>query len=668
VGRDPRQRRRPLRPPSVRDLSRYQLWYGRDECPPHARQLRAGSLEALFEGSDLRYVRLGSVEVVRRLYVAVRDDNWNTIPPEVTSVAFDGTREAFQVRLEARQCTEVIDFRWRAEFRGGRSGTLECSIEGVAHTDFHFNRIGFCLLHPVGVAAGRPYRARTPDDWVGGVLPHAIAPQPIEDGVARPLIPSFDRLEMELVDGLWAQFEFEGDLFETEDQRNWTDASFKTYSTPIALGFPHRARAGQRIAQHVTISTFGRPRRPPPRSTTPSRISLGTGLGLRLPALGLGQASHGGDLSRHEIELLRRLGLDYLRSDLQLDSESYESELERALVASTALGTGLELAVVLGGAPEDELGAFAGRLARSRARVASILVFHRGELVTSGDWVRLARRHLARVAPAVRWVGGTNAYFAELNRARPAVDAMDAIAYPITPQVHAFDERSLVETLEAQGETVRSAHAFCAGLPIVVSPVTLRPRFNPHAVGPEAAPLPGELPTQVDPRQASLFGAVWTVGSVKYLSESGAASVTYYETTGWRGVMETDSGSPLPELFPSSPGAPFPLYHVFRDLGEWKRGELISARSSNPLALCALAVRVRGSLHVLVANLRPESQRCTVGPVSLARASVRALDEASYASAVDSPSVFRETSELVHLPRTELELELGPYALTRIDL
>jgi len=26
-----------------------------------------------------------------------------------------------------------------------------------------------------------------------------------------------------------------------EDQRNWTDASFKTYSTPLALGFPHRS-------------------------------------------------------------------------------------------------------------------------------------------------------------------------------------------------------------------------------------------------------------------------------------------------------------------------------------------------------------------------------------------------------------------------------------------
>ncbi len=39
-----------------------------------------------------------------------------------------------------------------------------------------------------------------------------------------------------------------------------------------------------------------------------------------------------------------------------------------------------------------------------------------------------------------------------------------------------------METLEAQAETVESAHALAAGGPVVVSPVTLRRRFNDHAV------------------------------------------------------------------------------------------------------------------------------------------------------------------------------------------
>ena len=78
----------------------------------------------------------------------------------------------------------------------------------------------------------------------------------------------------------------------------------------------------------------------------------------------------------------------------------------------------------------------------------------------------------------------------------------------------------------------------------MVSPVTLKPRFNANATEPEAVNTPRELPVSVDPRQMSLFAAAWTLGSIKYLAESGASSVTYYETTGWRGVMETEAGSP----------------------------------------------------------------------------------------------------------------------------
>ena len=37
----------------------------------------------------------------------------------------------------------------------------------------------------------------------------------------------------------------EGDTFEMEDQRNWTDASYKTYVRPLALPWPYTLRAGE---------------------------------------------------------------------------------------------------------------------------------------------------------------------------------------------------------------------------------------------------------------------------------------------------------------------------------------------------------------------------------------------------------------------------------------
>ena len=94
-------------------------------------------------------------------------------------------------------------------------------------------------------------------------------------------------------------------------------------------------------------------------------------------------------------------------------------------------------------------------------------------------WFELAERHL--IPNGLRVATGTNAYFAELNRQRPPRGAV--ACYSINPQVHTFDDLSLVETLEAQPATVESALQFC-DRDLIVSPITLRPRFNPNATDP----------------------------------------------------------------------------------------------------------------------------------------------------------------------------------------
>ena len=48
------------------------------------------------------------------------------------------------------------------------------------------------------------------------------------------------------------------------------------------------------------------------------------------------------------------------------------------------------------------------------------------------------------------------------------------------------------------------------------------------------------------------------------LVEAGVNSVTFYETVGWRGLIEREAGSPLPEKFPSVAGGVFPAYYIFR--------------------------------------------------------------------------------------------------------
>ena len=183
------------------------------------------------------------------------------------------------------------------------------------------------------------------------------------------------------------------------------------------------------------------------------------------------------------------------------------------------------------------------------------------------------------------------------------------------------------------------------------------------AVADEPVAAAGELPDPVDPRQLSLLGAAWTAGSVKYLAHAGVSSLTYFETTGWRGVLERESGSPLPERFRSRPGEPFPLYHLLRDLGELRTGSLLDCDVTDPLAAVGLGIRRRDATTLLVANLRPDSQTMRIDGLE-SRASIRRLNQETAAQAGACIEEFRRQPEPLEDARA---LKLLPYEIARID-
>ena len=102
------------------------------------------------------------------------------------------------------------------------------------------------------------------------------------------------------------------------------------------------------------------------------------------------------------------------------------------------------------------------------------------------------------------------------------------------------------------------------------------------------------------------------MGSIKHLAASGTYSVTYYETTGWRGVMEAEDGPSLPKKFHSIAGAVFPLYHVLADVGEFAGGHSVSTTSSAPLNVEAMALKkgdrvvTQGGIYGTVQGVEPE--------------------------------------------------------------
>lgn len=632
---------------------------------PRPLVLRAGPLSLLFEPQTafLRHIRLGDHEVVRAIYAAIRDHNWATILPRITVREQDIRADSFRLAFDCECRRGSVDYFWKGTITGDAQGRIVFAFDGEARSEFQRNRIGICVLHPIAECSGRSVTVgHTGGTSEEGAFPREISPhQPFFDiqSVAYDVANT----------GIRAQLEMTGDVFEMEDQRNWSDASFKTYCTPQARPKPHPVKSGDRVSQSVTLSLSGKVRPILPVNVGRSpQLSIATTPVLALPPVGLCVASHQRPLSPREIERLKALKLAHLRVDLRLADPGYPALLEQAAKEAAAIGTGLHIALELGANAEAALPAFLAQLERLKPRVLLWILLHEVENPTSELTVQAVRPHLQKFAPAVLCAAGTRDFFTEVNRSRPPQDAASFVCYSNNPQVHAYDHTTLVENLAGMVHNVETARQFTPR-PVVVSPVTLRIRNN--AAAPQEKPgTLAELPSDVDPRQLSLFGAGWTLGAIAKLAGTGFVhSATFFETTGWRGLMETEAGSPLPKEFPSEPGVVFPMYHVFADIAEFGATQVHPTHSSHPLLAEGLTlVNARQQKRILVANLTGDPQDLKIKS-GTCTAKVRYLDETTMEQAVRRPEEFRQQPGLTQESVSgKIELKLLPYALARVDV
>ena len=167
----------------------------------------------------LRRVKSSGVEVIRAIYGAVRDKNWDTVEPRLEIERIEQGDDSFSLNFTAHHENEPISFSWKGMIEG-RGGVLEFTFDGRVEKSFLRNRIGICVLHPIVECAGKACRVQHSDGtWEEGSFPRFISPhQPFKDIQALSWHPS-DRVQ--------ARIQLEGEVFEMEDQRNWTDASFK---------------------------------------------------------------------------------------------------------------------------------------------------------------------------------------------------------------------------------------------------------------------------------------------------------------------------------------------------------------------------------------------------------------------------------------------------------
>lgn len=606
--------------------------------------LRAGRLQAEFEEGGLRYIAFNGVEIVRGIYAAVRDRDWGTVTPRIRNVRIREDACGVTVHFGCEHAENDIDFFWNGEIRL-EDAKVRFNFDGYARTGFDKNRIGFCVLHPV-TFAGLAATIHTPSGPVYGEFPTAISPhQPFRNMLG---------MQFEPVPGIRAELSFEGDTFETEDQRNWTDASFKTYCTPLAHRFPVRIEAGQTIKQAVELRIHGGLEAAfAAEKECCIRLEAGGAKSGKLPELGFAVPVSEEQPSESDREWLSQLNPSFLRLTLDLRDSGWSRGLDSAALWAGRYGCGIELELLLD--TYERLRELIGLIGQKRLPIMRIIPYAAGAFIAGRDEILEVKRALQNIAAdmEIEVGGGTRAYYAELNRAVLPLDVMDFAAYSMNPQLHAFDDRSLMETVPIQRDTAADAAAKTRR-PLCIGPVALKPRLNPNAAGGAEGRIP--VSGQTDARQERLFGAVWTLGSIASLSGEGAdpiRSVSYYELWGPLGLVHR--------------GIKRPLFHVFADIAAVPSASVIplSGRCSQ---LAALALDGSGGwLRLLLANMTDAWQEAELTVGTYRSAAIRMLDGTSRAasSAGEDEAPAERPAGADSEP---IRIRLAPYAYACLDI
>lgn len=631
--------------------SRARRLFGTDVPDGKRRTLTAGPLTAVFDNGALRHIRCHGAEAVRGIAYLVRDRNWGTTAPLIEHLRIRQGRDRFKVTYTATCRDAEQALRYDAVIEASAMGVLRFAAKATPLTNVTTNRTGFVVLHPLEGVVGAPVTiVHTDGRTERSRFPKAISP-------GQPVF-AIRSLRHTVVPGVTATVLMEGNTFEMEDHRNWMDASYKTYVCSLLDPWPYTLKQGECFEQSITVNIAGKPKARPRSAGGAIAVTLGGSKG-RMPAVGIGVPMEEAAATRKSAALLAAANPAHLVC--QIDGRrrgAAEAAADfQALKATTGIPVTLEVILPAQKPAMAEVAVIAADVRAGGLVPDAVVITQMHDLKSFQpntprpwgpsyeDMAAAVRRHF----PGVPVGGGMLSYFTELNRKPVPEGLFDFVTHTVCPIVHAADDVSVMETLEATPSITGSARAMIGKTPYHLGPSGIACRDNPYGAAVAANPGEGRVClTDDDPRQRGVFAAAWNLGLVAAAARGGINAMAFGATTGSRGIILGDGV--------------VPAFHVLAGLKGSGNRRRMESHCSAPAMIATLAHETGKGKCLWLANLTAETRTVRVtgftGPATL-----HTISAGNFRALQKNPGYMQTAGQALRKVGT---LDLDPYAVLRI--
>ena len=597
--------------------------YGTDEKPLQKVLYKNHDLQFYYFNGELDEIQYDSVEILRKISFLIRDENWGSWSKNITENSVENSINLLEINTKGYF---ELDKKNRCIFKTNikvENGTKISILTTITPTcDIWTNRAGFVLLHPLKGVCGTEVNITSDGKTSKEKFPYFISP-------TQPFY-NIEKIEQN-IDDIKLTIKLNADMpFECEDQRNWSDASFKTYYRPLSEPYPYKLSKNISLTQSIKIDIASSSSEKKNLKKSMQNLTKST-----IPTLFEHCNLHDYEQNSVDITDKKIIRIDTTESTWHEDLKG----IMQFLIKDELL-----MEIIL---PDDEQQSdiILKKLSAVISQNTYIVPLPKAYLksyqplddfplaLTPSQSLVLANRYFDK-----KYLGcGVLTYFPEFNRHGVASHLAGFIYHSNTATIHDTSDKAVMQTLESMPYIYETALVKTGSyMPYKLGLSTIALQSNPYgnSIGGNELRI-RETMSGFDPRHNALFGASWVVGFV--------ASLLNYDIDSF--CFSSSKGS----FSSSKNGQLYPIFHILQLLNGASGKSAVSLNYIENTAI--VCWRDKKIVYGLISNLTCKKLEIKQSNLKLTDMKISLLDKNSTIDASGDMVFFQklEKSEKFNL-------------------